>query len=148
MLRCRVGSWILSPDSSVKNPPASVGDESSAPKGGHGSPPQHASLESPTDRGAWWAAVHEVAESQLLTTGSGGKGLRRHLNGPRSPPHEHFQSKQGPRRKRATSREGHVKSSGKNVRQVLAPVPVREAQSSFVRGSLGPLTAEGAESGT
>uniref|UniRef100_A0A8C2Y442 Chromodomain Y like n=2 Tax=Bovidae TaxID=9895 RepID=A0A8C2Y442_CAPHI len=108
----RVGSWILSPDSSVKNPPASVGDESSAPKGGHGSPPQHASLESPTDRGAWWAAVHGVAESQLLTTGSGGKGLRRHLNGPRSPPHEHFQSKQGPRRKRATSREGHVKSSG------------------------------------
>ena len=38
--------------------------------GGNGNPLQYSCLESPTDRGAWWATVHEVAESQtrLLIT--------------------------------------------------------------------------------
>ena len=30
---------------------------------GNGNPPQHSCLENPRDRGAWWAAVHGVAES-------------------------------------------------------------------------------------
>ena len=35
-----------------------------APGGGHGSPLQYSWLENPTDRGAWRAMVHEVAQSQ------------------------------------------------------------------------------------
>ena len=31
---------------------------------GHGTPLQYSCLESPMDRGAWWAAVHGVAKSQ------------------------------------------------------------------------------------
>ena len=31
---------------------------------GNGNPPQCSCLESPVDRGAWWAAVHGVAQSQ------------------------------------------------------------------------------------
>ena len=30
---------------------------------GHGSPLQYSCLENPVDRGAWWAAVHGVAQS-------------------------------------------------------------------------------------
>ena len=33
------------------------------PGGGHGDPLQYSCLESPMDRGAWWATVHSVAES-------------------------------------------------------------------------------------
>ena len=59
-------SWV------VKNPPANEGDlrdsESipglgKSPGGGHGNPLQYSCLENPTDRGAWQATVHEVAES-------------------------------------------------------------------------------------
>ena len=31
---------------------------------GNGNPLQHSCLENPVDRGAWWAAVHGVAQSQ------------------------------------------------------------------------------------
>ena len=31
---------------------------------GNGNPLQHSCLENPVDRGAWWAAVHRVAQSQ------------------------------------------------------------------------------------
>ena len=31
---------------------------------GNGSPLQYSCLENPVDRGAWWAAVHRVAQSQ------------------------------------------------------------------------------------
>ena len=31
---------------------------------GNGTPLQYSCLENPMDRGAWWAAVHEVAKSQ------------------------------------------------------------------------------------
>ena len=57
----------------VKNLPASVGvvrDVGSvsglgrSPGGGHSNPLQHSCLESPMDRGAWWAAVHRVAKSR------------------------------------------------------------------------------------
>ena len=46
-----------------------TGDVGSIPKlgkipgGGHGDPLQYSCLENPMDRGAWWAAVHEVTES-------------------------------------------------------------------------------------
>ena len=32
---------------------------------GNGTPLQYSCLENPMDRGAWWAAVHEVAKSQI-----------------------------------------------------------------------------------
>ena len=54
----------------VKNPPANAGDIrdvgliSGAPGGGHGNPLQYSCLENPVDRGAWWAAVHRVTQSQ------------------------------------------------------------------------------------
>ena len=32
---------------------------------GNGTPLQYSRLENPMDRGAWWAAVHVVAESQI-----------------------------------------------------------------------------------
>ena len=34
------------------------------PGGGNGTPLQYSCLENPTDRGAWWAAVHGVAKSR------------------------------------------------------------------------------------
>ena len=34
-----------------------------SPGGGNGNPLQYSCLENPMDRGAWWAAVHGVAES-------------------------------------------------------------------------------------
>ena len=56
----------------VENPPANAGDIRDAgsvpgwgrsPGGGHSNPFQYSSLENPTDRGAWPATVHSVAES-------------------------------------------------------------------------------------
>ena len=35
-----------------------------SPGGGHGNPLQYSCLENPTDREAWWATVHGVAQSQ------------------------------------------------------------------------------------
>ena len=56
----------------VKNLPAYAGDIRDkgsipglgrSPERGHGNPLQYFYLENPMDRGAWWATVHEVAES-------------------------------------------------------------------------------------
>ena len=60
-------------DSVVKNPPANAGDIRDAgsipgsgrsPVEGKGNPLQYSCLENPTDRGAWSAMVHGVAQSQ------------------------------------------------------------------------------------
>ena len=54
----------------VKNPPANTGDAGSIPGSGispgegNGDPLQYSCLENPMDRGAWWAIVHGIAESQ------------------------------------------------------------------------------------
>ena len=57
----------------VKNLPDNPGDAGEAgsipgsgrsPGGGNGHPLQHSCLENPMDRGAWWAAVHRVAQNQ------------------------------------------------------------------------------------
>ena len=57
----------------VKNLPANAGGirdvgsnpgSERNPGGGHGNPLQYSCLENPTDRGAWWAAVHRVTKSQ------------------------------------------------------------------------------------
>ena len=41
----------------------SLGTED-CPGGGNGNPLQYSCLENPVDRGAWWAAVHRVAQSR------------------------------------------------------------------------------------
>ena len=56
----------------VKNLPASTGDvrdvgsisgSGRSPGGGHGNPLQCSCLENPMDTGAWWPAVHRVAQA-------------------------------------------------------------------------------------
>ena len=37
-----------------------------SPEGGHGNPLQYSCLENPMDRGAWWARVHRVTESDTI----------------------------------------------------------------------------------
>ena len=58
----------------VKNPPDDAGDTGVSglipalgrpPGGGNGNPLQYPRLENPMDRGAWWAMVHRVAESDM-----------------------------------------------------------------------------------
>ena len=57
----------------VKKPLANAGDIRDtglipelgrSPGEGHGDPLQCSCLENPMDRGAWWATVHRIAESQ------------------------------------------------------------------------------------
>ena len=55
----------------VKNPPANVGVAGSipgslerSPRGGNGNPFQYSCLQNSMDRGAWWATVQRVTESQ------------------------------------------------------------------------------------
>ena len=59
----------------VRNLPANVGDLRDAglipglgrcPGGMHGKPLQYSCLENPMDRGAWWASVYRVEESETI----------------------------------------------------------------------------------
>ena len=61
----------------VKNPAANARDtrdvglipgSGRSPGGGHGDPHQDSCLANPTDKGAWWATVHRIAESQTQLT--------------------------------------------------------------------------------
>ena len=67
----------------VKNLPANAGDirhmglipgSGRSPGEGNGNPLQYSCLENSTDRGAWWATVHEIAE---LDTGEAIKHAQR-----------------------------------------------------------------------
>ena len=58
----------------VKNPSVNAGDIrvmgsipglGRSPGGRHGNPLQHSCLENLMDRGAWWATVHRVTESDM-----------------------------------------------------------------------------------
>ena len=58
----------------VKNPPANVGDRRDggsihglgrSPEGGNGNSLQNSCMGNPMVRGAWWATVHGVAESDM-----------------------------------------------------------------------------------
>ena len=66
--------WGFSGGSVGKEPACNVGDardmgsipgSGRSPGAGHGNPLQYSCLENPMDRGAWWATVHGVAESNL-----------------------------------------------------------------------------------
>ena len=59
--------WVPQVALMVKNPPANaedIRDMGSIPGGGHGNPLQYSCLENSMDRGAWWATVHGITESQ------------------------------------------------------------------------------------
>ena len=55
----------------VKNPPANAGEVGSvpgsgrSPRGGNDNPLQYPCLGNSMDRGAWWATVHGVTESDI-----------------------------------------------------------------------------------
>ena len=58
----------------VKNWPANTGDirdvglipgSGRSPREGDGNPLQYSCLENPMERGAWWAAIQRVAESDM-----------------------------------------------------------------------------------
>ena len=44
--------------------PGSIPESGRSPGEGNGNPLQYSHLENPTERGAWWATVHGVSESQ------------------------------------------------------------------------------------
>ena len=61
----------------VENQPADAGDKRDeglipgsrrSPGGRHGNLLQYSCLENPMERGAWWATVHRVAQSQTRLT--------------------------------------------------------------------------------
>ena len=43
----------------------SIPESGRSPGGGHGNALQYSCLENPMDRGAWWAIVHSVVESDM-----------------------------------------------------------------------------------
>ena len=50
-----------------------------SPGEGHGNPLQYSCLENPMDRGAWWATVHGVAESDTTEETWHKTSLRRNM---------------------------------------------------------------------
>ena len=79
------GPWASQVALVVKNASAGARDVRDAgsipgwgrsPEGGHGNPLQHSCLENPTDRGAWRATVHGVAESQTRPRQLSTRGLK------------------------------------------------------------------------
>ena len=82
---CAVGASLAA--QGVKSLPARPETQVQSPGGGPGNPPQDPCLENPVDRGAWWAAVHGVTESDVTeVTGHtraytlGAKSLKHSIN--------------------------------------------------------------------
>ena len=63
--------WDFPGSSVVKNLPANEEEvglspgSGRSPGGGNGNPLKYCCLENPMDRGAWWATVHGIPESQI-----------------------------------------------------------------------------------
>ena len=58
--------WNLPVNAGNVEDAGSIPASGRSPGGGHGDPLQYSCLENPTDRGTWRAAVHRVAESDLI----------------------------------------------------------------------------------
>ena len=64
-----IGQWASLEAQTVKNPPANAGDVvlipglGGSPGEGNGNRLWYSCLENPTKRGAWWATVHGIPES-------------------------------------------------------------------------------------
>ena len=60
--------WLSNKESTCnagsKSDVGSIPGSERPPGGGHDNPLQYSCLENPMDRGAWWATVHEVANSR------------------------------------------------------------------------------------
>ena len=62
-----------------------VGDAGSIPRsgrspgGGNGNPLQYSCQDDPTDKGAWWATVHEVTKSQTRLNTHTEREVKQHL---------------------------------------------------------------------
>ena len=74
MCKMKKRSWTSPLALVVKNPPANAGDTRDAGSitgsgrssgEGNGTPLQYSCLESSKDRGAWWATIHGVTESDM-----------------------------------------------------------------------------------
>ena len=60
----RLPRWLSGKESACQaGDVGSIPGSGRSPGGGHGNPFQYSCLENPMDRGAWWATVHGVAES-------------------------------------------------------------------------------------
>ena len=66
--------WGFPGGSVIKNPPINAGDEGLIPGSGrsprvrNSNPLQYSCLGNTMDRGAWWAAIHGVVQSDNLVT--------------------------------------------------------------------------------
>ena len=58
-----------------------------SPRGGHGNPLQYSCLENPTDRGAWWATVHGIAESDTTEVTKHAHAVHFHTSNAITPQH-------------------------------------------------------------
>ena len=65
---CWTAKWLRDGKESVHSEGdlGSIPRSGTSPGGGHGNPLQYSCLENPTDRRAWWATVHGVAQSRML----------------------------------------------------------------------------------
>ena len=59
------------------------------PRGGHGNTLQYSCLENRTDRGAWWATVHGVAESDTTEVTKHARAVHFHTSNAITPQHHH-----------------------------------------------------------
>ena len=66
IFQARVLQWVAIAFSNNVVDPGSIPGSGRSPGEGNGKPLQYSCLENPMDRGAWWAAVHGVANSQTL----------------------------------------------------------------------------------
>ena len=56
--------WLSSKETTCNaGDTGSIPGSGRSPGGGHSKPLQYSCLENPIDRGAWWATVHRVTES-------------------------------------------------------------------------------------
>ena len=65
-MRCGLPAWLSGKESAcIAGDPGFIPESGRSPGEGHGNPLQYSYLENTTDRGAWRAAVHSIAQSEV-----------------------------------------------------------------------------------